>query len=662
MLQGVSAATAAVAFGQLAGCTSSDDPDALPPNVLLVLADDMRADFLRFAEQTRMRLGAAGCTYSAARTNVSLCQPFRVGLLTGQWSQRHMMLGNGDTSRVPHDDTIGRWVQDAGYRTALIGKYLNGAPAQTPAPTGWTTWRQVLGDSDTESYDRLGYSVHDGTTTTQPPAPQTAYLRDEVIEFVAGPEPWFCMMTPTSPHYPFEPEPEDVAAWADLEWETPEDPDVASKPSWYSSLPPLPAEAKAALRATARGQAGEISGLDRAVVGILDSLPSAVLANTVVIFSSDSGLTYGEHRSPYGGASKNDFYDHNLLVPLVCSGPGFTSGASADPVSPEVDIAKTIIAITGATALLPGDGLDLRDIQADPDAHAARHLLHERAGGGDNNPTPVSGLCVSTRTRKLMRWTGQRGTDRYEAYDLDTDPNEFANWALDPARLTERQALEAELDRLSPPPPLVPNLLYGSGGTNTSNPTVTASISPAYRSVLIVDVFGTLDGAEVADVTLAGDCIDRVVLRASNSQSDPSGRIHRRLMSFQARGTGSSGPITVTPDAGQALISVGLTVTEYAYRSAVVQTVATGAATSATTFGATLTNRQTPGTATHLSILTDADVAMTATGGATLLHEAGSDDPSVGFATLWVAANDGPSATTRTAATRWSVVASEIGT
>ena len=661
LLQGATAATATIALARVAGCSpSNDDDDERVPNVLVVIADDMRADFLRFAEGIQARLAAEGRTFTAARTNVSLCQPFRVGLLTGQRSQRHLVLGNADISQVPHDETIAKAVQDAGYRTGLIGKYLNGAPAMSPAPAGWTTWRQLLVESASEDYRRLGYEVHDGTETTRPDAPEVEYLRDEVISFVAGSEPWFCLMTPTSPHFPFEPEPADEDAWADLEWDVPLAPDVSTKPSWYSSLPPLRDEARTRFQATARGQAQEVSGLDRAVIDILDTLPGQVLDNTVVIFTSDDGLSYGEHRSPYRGASKNDFYEHNLLVPLVCHGPGFTSGTSAEPVSPEIDIAKTILALAGATAALPGDGVDLRDVQDDPDAHGGRQLLHERGGSAGNNPNPHAGLGVSTATRKLMRWTGQRGTDRYEAYDLDTDPGEIMNWAFDPERRRERDALEAELDRLSPPPDLTPTLLFGGAEEAGATEAVTSSLEPPYHSVVVVDVFASLDGADVADVSLAGDCIDRIALLASDSQLDRGGRIRRRLLSFQARGTGRAGRITVTAGGGQTLLGLGLAVTGYAYHSAVVQTVATGGASATTAPGAELEELQQPDRPAHLAVLTDARDAVTGGDGGTVVHDTETSGAPGRFAVLHVASTRTPTASATTE--RWSVIASEIGT
>ena len=660
LLRGATAASATAALGRFAAACSPGDDDPATPNILLVLADDMRADFLRFAPQIEARLGAGGRRVSAARANVSLCQPYRVGLLTGQWSERHKMLGNGDTRIVPHDDTIGRWVQEAGYRTALIGKYLNGAPVMRPKPAGWTVWRQLLGDADPAAYERVGYSVNDGTRTTQPSAPEVDYLRDEAVAFVAGAQPWFCLLTPTAPHFPFQQEPADATRWSDLDWETPDDVDVSDKPSWYASLPPLSDDKKAGFRDQARGQAREVSGVDRALMEVLDSLDAAALANTVVIFSSDGGLSYGDHRSPFGGASKNDFYECNQRVPLICHGPGFTPGTSTAPVSPEADIAATVLALAGARAGQPGDGIDLRAIQDHPREHAPRHLLHERGGGGGNNPNPYSGLCVTTGTRKLMRWTGQVGHDRYEAYDLDADPDELESWAFDPARRAERDALEVELDRLSPPPSLAPRRLYAGAASGAAS-LETDGIEAPYHSVLVIDVYAVLD-EPVADLALAGDCIDKVELLGSDEQVGGDGR-HRRLLSFRARSTGLRGAVTLTAGAQQVLATLGLIVTGYDYHSAVVQTGAGGGPWAPTpeAFGVDLAPLQTSRTTTHLAVLTDTPSAVTGGSAAQVLHDVADDAAPLRVAVLWQS-GDPVARVTAPNVTHWSLIASEIGT
>lgn len=418
----------------------------MPPNVLLIMSDDQRVDFLRYMPNVRSSIAFPGREFTHCRCNVALCQPTRVGLLTGQYSKRHGVQDNTPEGLTgfDHDNTLGAWVQAAGYRTGLIGKYLNGAPAMTPKPDGWDIWRQLVDPTD---IDALGYQVCDGVTTTTPTDFQIDYLRNEALGFVSGSQPWFLLLTPSSPHWPFSPDPADLFAWSDVRWPLVNEIDVSDKPSWIRSQGPLPESALAGFRATARAQLREATALDRAIGAILGGIDAAVLANTVIIYCSDNGLQYGEHRVPYQGIAKNTAYDVSMRVPLVMRGPGVPAGVSDEPVTMAADVTATILSITGAAPGLTGDGVDLAQVIADPASYSSRHLLHGKDVSLTFGSTPA-GEGITTATRKLFRYPAATGSDRFEAYDLDADPDELDNWANDPARLAERNGLEAALDAL----------------------------------------------------------------------------------------------------------------------------------------------------------------------------------------------------------------------
>jgi arylsulfatase A-like enzyme len=417
------------------------------PNVLVILSDDQRFDFLPYMPNTRNLISFQGRDFMHTRCNVAVCEPTRVSLITGQYSIHH---GAGEVpwETVPHDhsNTIGAWMQAASYRTGLIGKYLNGTPPLMPKPGGWDTWLQF---DETTGYNAFGYQVCDGVTLSSPSQFQMDYVRDQAVAFVQGSEPWFLLCAPTSPHTPFDPDPRDLFAWSDVRWPLVIEDDVSDKPSWIANQPPLPESALAEFRATVRAQLREGTALDRAISDIMLSLPPAVLDNTVVVYSSDNGLTYGEHRLPFVGIFKNTAYDPGMRVPLVIRGPGFPVGVSEEPVTMAPDITATVLAVAGAAPGLPADGIDLRDMIANPSTYAARQILHHRGPALDFGTAPRAD-GISTLTRKLFRCTELPldSTDRYEAYDLDIDPDELNNWGNDQSRTTERDALETALDDL----------------------------------------------------------------------------------------------------------------------------------------------------------------------------------------------------------------------
>jgi N-acetylglucosamine-6-sulfatase len=430
------------------GCVqSSDDPPVGPSgrrNVLIVLADDMRFDFLPYMPNVQRLLVEPGLTFTQARCNVGLCQPSRVTLLTGQWSIHNGVLGQdlGSLSVIDQNDTLGKWMKDAGYRTALIGKYLNGQGALTPRPAGWDVWRQLVDDAST-TYEEYGFRVHDGVTTTSPDGAATDYLETESLSFInEESSPWFLLLTPTSPHFPFSAPEDTLPPSSDVDWPIVLETDASDKPSWISSAPGLTVADIPVLQETARAQLAELTTLDRAIGNIIDGMSAEVLASTVIIFSSDNGLNYGEHRNTAVGISKNELYDVSLRVPCVIRGPGFSPGVSSVPVSIGADLTATACAIGNARPSVATDGVDLGGT-LNPD----RLVLASRGGGGSLSLNPNDGDCLITPTQKLMRWDAA-GADRYEAYAYLTDPDELVNWANDTRRLSERDALERLLDEL----------------------------------------------------------------------------------------------------------------------------------------------------------------------------------------------------------------------
>jgi arylsulfatase A-like enzyme len=335
-------------------------------------------------------------------------------------------------------ESIGPWLQNAGYTTAMIGKYPY--PYGAAALAGWNMQRTFVGATDQSAY---GYQVFDGTSTVTHSEYQADYVFEEARNFAAtAPGPWFCWLTPTNPHvdynYQFIPRPQDVNEYLDLIWPVVDD-EMTGKPSWMQTLAPMSSEGRELVRVGAIGQLQELRSVDDGMASLFATLSSTgQLANTIVIFTSDNGVMYGEHRVfGFVPSLKNAPYEASMHVPLLAHGPGFNPMVNATPVCAQ-DITKTCVTV--ALTASPGIPLDGRDLRV-PDAN--RVLLHERSGG----PVPgmPDGVGVSTQTRKLWRHEAD-DPDRYEMYLLDSDPDELVNVAYDPLYLDERNALEAELD------------------------------------------------------------------------------------------------------------------------------------------------------------------------------------------------------------------------
>jgi N-acetylglucosamine-6-sulfatase len=128
-------------------------PDAAQtrlPNIVFILTDDLDTDSVAYMPRVQALLAAQGVTFTNMFVTYPLCCPSRASILTGQYPHNHDNLGVAPPlggfakfrNEGREESTIATWLQAAGYRTGLFGKYLNGYPDPVPAhvPPGWTTW------------------------------------------------------------------------------------------------------------------------------------------------------------------------------------------------------------------------------------------------------------------------------------------------------------------------------------------------------------------------------------------------------------------------------------------------------------------------------------------------------------------------------------------
>ena len=140
------------------------------PNILVVMTDDMAASDVRVMPNVR-RLARQGTTFADAVDSFPLCCPARATFITGQYAHNHGVAGNfhpfGWYGMAGRGNTLPAWLQRAGYRTALIGKWLNGygaLDAHGEVPAGFDVWRGLL---DVSAYDYFNFVMNvDGALRT----------------------------------------------------------------------------------------------------------------------------------------------------------------------------------------------------------------------------------------------------------------------------------------------------------------------------------------------------------------------------------------------------------------------------------------------------------------------------------------------------------------
>jgi arylsulfatase A-like enzyme len=432
------------------------------PNIVFVLTDDLSMDLIRFMPQVQA-LKLRGMNFHNYFVSDSLCCPSRSSIFTGNFPHDTGVFTNtgpdgGIGAFYANQDeqyTFNAALQRAGYRTALMGKYLNGYLSnQSPIPStlvppGWNQW-DVAG----WGYPEYNYNLDEnGTLHHYGHRPQD-YLTDVIarkgVKFINGSarsgKPFFLELATFAPHSPYTPAVQDARDFPDLKAPRPPDFNVlpTDAPGWLAGHKPLARRQIARINRAFRRRVQAVQAVD-AMLGKIEAALAAhgLTRNTYVVFSSDNGLHTGEHRLMPG---KLTAFDSDIHVPLVVAGPGVPADSVTNAMAENVDLAKTFTAI-GGTAL-PSDGHSLTPVLhgAQPaDWRNAALVEHHGADFGQADPDAQSGPSGNPtsydaiRTPRFVYVDYSDGEREY--YDLLSDPDELYNivGALTPSQLGQLQ-------------------------------------------------------------------------------------------------------------------------------------------------------------------------------------------------------------------------------
>ena len=215
------------------------------PNMVVILMDDMPAGLEAHMPNLQRLIVQEGASLSQAYFNDPLCCPSRATMLTGRYAQNTKVTRNSHAQFVAaglDDDTIGSWLQAAGYRTALVGKYLNGYPDPYPLPyrpPGWDFWRANVGAQagyyDYTLVDESGEVRTYGTAAEDYTDDVRGRLAIEFIETTPAGQPLFLWLSLYAPHIPATPAPRHMGLFPGLTAPRPpsfNEADVGDKPAW----------------------------------------------------------------------------------------------------------------------------------------------------------------------------------------------------------------------------------------------------------------------------------------------------------------------------------------------------------------------------------------------------------------------------------------------
>jgi arylsulfatase A-like enzyme len=342
--------------------------------------------------------------------------------MTGRYTHNHHVFSNdGEAGNLIQQSTLQYYLHQAGYETAMYGKYFSGWDIAQPPPY---FDRYSMAITSLVYYKGI-FNVN-GTVKTVPRY-NTSYVSRRARRFLrsapAENRPWFLYLATAAPHGPFTPQPK----YADApvpHWDG--DPAVFEKDR--SDKPPYVQGRHTGIRYGRKTRAQQfrtLMSVDDMVGKVFHTLRDLnELKNTLVIFISDNGLMWGEHGLKHKGLP----YDQAIGVPMIVRWPGhFAADAVDRRLVANIDIAPTVLQAVGLSSdpAYPIDGRSLLDRTS----HRARVLTEYFPGLDDFGPVPRDWASIRTKTYKYTEYYLDDGvTLTYrEYYDLRKDPWELHN-------------------------------------------------------------------------------------------------------------------------------------------------------------------------------------------------------------------------------------------
>ena len=436
-----------------AAVTTVERPDRRP-NIVLITTDDQTLTDMRWMPTTRRLLGRNGVTFTRALSPHPQCCPARAEIVTGQYAQNNGVLHNrgergGFPTLVDKDNTLAAWLQDSGYLTAQIGKYMNKYGADDGWQAGWTHWNASLRGA--YSYNRT-VLFNDGY-----PKRRRGYVTDVIRkqsrawvgEFSAARRPFFIWASHLAPHKASRsstaiPADRHAGVLGDVRAPQLRAASFNARTTGTTSEAPVFEDPR-----QGRQRPGSVQEKFTARIRSLQAVDDMVrtlvrelratreLANTYILFTSDNGYLLGEHQL----LGKNALYQEAMAVPLLVRVPGAARGTRSGAPVTITDLAPTIADIANVT---PGRLVD---------GESFLPLLRGRSIPWRDTQLVQTGTIETDSPQPGWEWRGVR-TERYTygyspatgqrlLFDRAADPTEVTSYASD----SRYAAVLAELHR-----------------------------------------------------------------------------------------------------------------------------------------------------------------------------------------------------------------------
>lgn len=432
---------------------AAENPQSEPPNVVFILSDDHRFDFMGCVESSPAfletpnldRMAAEGAHFKNAFVSTSLCSPSRASILTGQYMHHHRVVDN--QRPVPEGTTFfPQLLQRADYTTAFVGKWHMGHDNDEPRP-GFDHWVSFPGQGvyfdptlniNGQRKDFPGYTAD--------------VLTDQALEWLKeerpDDKPFMLYLSFKAVHYPFQPAPRHAGRYHGQPIDYPET--MANTEQNYQTQPRWVLDRRFSIHGIDHMETGAfdkdpvpdfdelyynycetVHGMDENVGRVLDFLDQSELSkDTIVIYMGDNGFHLGEH----GFYDKRDAFETSIRVPMLAYAPGrIPPGTVVESMVQNVDVAPTILDVCGVEVpdTVELDGRSMQPLWQGKQVDEWRdHILYEYHWEW-NFPATPSVLAIRTDRYKYVYYHGTWDHDSF--HDLQTDPLERHNLIHVPA-------------------------------------------------------------------------------------------------------------------------------------------------------------------------------------------------------------------------------------
>lgn len=430
------------------------------PNIIVINCDDIDVELLSRKNINVLyphirTLAQNGVTFTNFHVTTPLCGPSRASLFRGQYAnstgiktnQANIDNGNGFDGGMDsywanghHTDDWSVWMKDAGYRTMLVGRYLNGNNPQL-IPAGWDDFYMTMGNRYFSAFQYTNASNPEGSWSNLGANYRTVAEADIAVNLIEDAaqqsQAFFLYLAPLAAHrgavIQDSVEPRYQHWWPQTNM--PRDPsydeaDFSDKPSHFQVLDRLSDSSKAEFQNEYRLRLLRMKSVDDMIGRLLGTLvDNGQIDNTYVLLTSDNGYMLGHHRT----SGKKDPFDRCTRVPLIAWGPNVASGVTADHLLANIDLAPTLLEMVDSQSPPWVDGKSFAALLPDPAAFdptswqfaiLVENWEQKRVNG---HSFPTTYVSLRMHKQRFTLWAN----GELEYYDLETDPFELENMASD---------------------------------------------------------------------------------------------------------------------------------------------------------------------------------------------------------------------------------------